>query len=523
MKTTLFKNATIFPTAYSKSQQWLLVQNGRIVALGHEKEPPPLMSIDETVDLQQGFVLPAFGDAHLHLLWSAQQLLEVDLSPAQSLQQALSILKKEKARFKKGQWVVGRGFNKNNWSDGQPNIQALDALFPANPVYLESQDCHAAWVNRLALKICGVTSATPDPPGGKFLRSASGDFTGLVLDRAMEVFKKQLPVPQEAQLLDALDRLVQKLLQAGITQVHAMEALATFELWQKYQQRYGKKIRVVFYFFQEFLEELLKQKFYTGLGDAWLNIGGVKFFADGSLGAQTAALRQPYSGQNDNRGLLMFTDRELQQRVHLAESNRLATAIHAIGDLAVEQVLHILKMSEGFRQLFGLVSRIEHAQLVPPDLLRLFKQQGLVASVQPIHIADDVKIAERYWEGRTRFAYPLRSLRRQVPLAFGSDAPVAAPDPLRGIFSAVARKFQCNPKETVWIPEERITVRQAVQAFTSNVAFAGGLAKSLGALRPGLLADFVVLNKNIFHVKPEALLQVKVVQTVVQGKTLFKA
>ncbi|WP_456406229.1 amidohydrolase [Caldithrix abyssi] len=518
MKTFLFYNARIFPSVHSLPYHWLIAQNGRVAVLGEEKDEIPRLPIKARFDMQGRVVIPAFGDAHVHSLWAAKAFMEIDLSGAQSLAEALNILKESKTRYQPGQWVVGRGFNKNRWRDGVPERVLLDRIFPQNPVYLESQDCHSAWVNSLAFTNVGVKENTPDPPGGRFLREPEGAFSGLVLDRAMERFKNALPAPDEQQLLQALDRFVGQLLTNGITSIHTMEGVQAFSLWEKYFLRFGRKMRVVFYFPQEEMDELIKSGLYSGYGDPWLRIGGIKLFSDGSLGSQTAAMRQPYENQPDNMGLLLFNEDELLERVKRAESHRLATAIHAIGDRAVQLVLKVLQQTAALRKQHGLVSRIEHAQLVPPDLLPLFRQYGLAASMQPIHIADDVEIADRYWGERSRFAYPFRSLLEiNVPLAFGSDAPVAPADPLKGIFSAVFRKSRFQLSKPTWTAEEALDVWQAVQAFTEGVALAADASAFQGSLLTGKWADFIVLSDDIFSMPAERMLNVNVEKTILDG------
>jgi len=522
MQTFIFKNANIFYNPEATPFNWLLTQNGRIIALGHKTDPIPKIEIDQKIDLKQKYVLPAWGDAHLHSLWAARLFLEIDLSPARSLQQALNILKKAKNSFKPEQWVIGRGFNKNMWQDGQPDRQSLDRLFPRNPVYLESQDCHAAWVNSAAIKRIGLTKTAVDPPGGKFSRNANGEFSGLVFDKAMEIFKKVLPPPSEEQLLNALDRFVKQLLKNGVTHIHTMEGAEALNLWQKYFKRFGRKMRVVFYFPVDEMENLIQAGLHSGFGDEWLRIGGIKIFTDGSLGSQTAALRQPYENQTDNSGLLMYNESELLKIVTRAQQHHLAVAIHAIGDKAVEMVLKVLKQTEDLRKQNRLISRLEHAQLVTPDLIPLFKQFGVVASMQPIHIADDVKTAETFWGQRSRFAYPIRSLLSHgITLAFGSDAPVAEANPLKGIFSAVWRKFKFDLTEPSWNPQESISVWQAFQAFSKGVANAAMADTFLGELSPGKLADFIVLDRSPFNADPANFKKLHIEKTILNGNIVF--
>ncbi len=521
MKTTLFKNASFYTFHKNQIAHWLVVRNGKIKALGTKDQPLP-QDVDEVIDLQGATVFPAFGDAHVHSLWMAHSFFEADLSPARSLNEALEILKAFALEFnlEPGQWLLGRGFNKNRWQDGRPNKTQLNQLFPENPVYIESLDCHSAWVNSLALKVGGINGETPDPAGGRIERDAAGEPTGLLYDRAMEKVKQKIPVPDDEQLLKGMRRLVQKLWQNGITTIHSMEGCRAFELWNDYFNRFGHQLRVCLYFPLEDQERLFKsaQEVRHSKNPA---VCGIKLFADGSLGSQTAEMLEPYEA-SENRGLSLLDEQSLIKLIHRAEQNGFAAAVHAIGDAAVLKVLRVFKQSETIRKKTGVISRVEHAQLVPPQALALFRQAGLMASIQPIHIADDVLVAEKHWGNRSRFAYPFKALREHgVELAFGSDAPVAEPDVLRGVFSAVYRRPHFNLQAPPWHKDQAISLREAFWAFTVGVARAGGHLSESGTLQPGKQADFVVLSANPFSVNAAQLLELKVVQTVARGEVVF--
>lgn len=521
MKFYLFKNARIHPISSQRIFHWMAVCCGKILALGDRENTIPPLKYKRIFDFQGKTILPAFGDAHLHSLWIARRFFEPDLSGADTMQEALRRLQ-HFAQSHSIEWIIGRGFNKNLWKDGQPHRKYLDELFPTQPVFLQSLDCHSAWVNSEALKRCKINAQTPDPPGGRIEKENGGLPTGVLYDHAVELVTKHIPQPSTDQVEFGALQFVKRLHSFGVTTVHTMEDTKAFVFWQSFLKKHPQTLRITIYFKQDELETLIKAGLRSGFGDAWLRIGGVKFFSDGSLGSQTALLSQPYEGTKDFFGLELMDVKELRERIHLSECNGLAVAVHAIGDRAVERVLKILKQSENCRKKFGLVSRIEHAQLIRPDLLPLFKQYGLVASMQPIHIADDVPTAERYWGVRSRWAYAFRSLTEAgVPLSFGSDAPVAEPNPLKGIFSAVQRRFKFSLTEPSWHPEEALTPRQAVAAFTLGIAQAVNQQQNTGSLEPGKFADFIVLNRNPFTVPEEDLLSVKVEQTFLAGELVY--
>lgn len=523
MKTYLFKNAHFYTFSLNETFDWMTVIGGRIYLLGYETDPIPNLNYDQVIDLNNKTVLPAFGDAHLHSLWMARTFFEADLSEAHSLQQALEILTNfTHSASLKNDWLIGRGFNKNLWKDGQPHRKLLDTHFPDRPVFLQSQDYHSAWLNTFALKRCGISAQTTDPSGGRIDKDAQGNLTGLLYDRAVELALKHLPPPDANHLEQGVQQFVRRLHAKGITTIHIMEDAEAFSFWQTFQQKHPRQMRVVVYFQQAELEQLIATSLHSGFGNEWLRVGGIKFFSDGSLGSQTALLSQPYEHTKDHYGLELMAEKELAERIQLAECHGLAVAVHAIGDRAVERVLKALKRNEACRKKFGLVSRLEHVQLIRPDLLPLFRQYGLVASMQPIHIADDVPTAERHWGKRSRWAYAFRSIQNTgIPLAFGSDAPVAEPDPIKGIFSAVNRRFQSSLNEPIWYPEERLNLAESIRAFTLGVAQAAVQARTAGSLAPDKQADFIVLNADPFTMPKEELLTLKVEQTFLAGEQVF--
>ncbi len=523
MKTYLFKNARFYALSPDETFNWMTVIDGRIYRLGRKKDDIPNLDYDQIIDLKNKTVLPAFGDAHLHSLWMARTFFEADLSKARSLQQALEILTDfARSAFLPADWLIGRGYNKNLWKDGQPHRKFLDARFPTRPVFLQSQDYHSAWLNTVALKRCGISARTPDPAGGRIDKDANGNLTGLFYDRAVDLALQHLPPADAEQLEKGVQQLVRRLHAKGITTIHTMEDAEAFSFWQSFQQKHPRQMRVVVYFLQTELEQLIAGGLRSGFGNEWLRIGGIKFFSDGSLGSQTALLSKPYEHTKNLYGLELMPEKELRERIRLAECHGLAVAVHAIGDRAVERVLKALERNEACRKKFRLISRIEHVQLIRPDLLPLFNQYGLVASMQPIHIADDVPTAERHWGKRSRWAYAFRSIKNTgVPLAFGSDAPVAEPDPIKGIFSAVNRRFQFSLNEPAWYPEERLTVAESIRAFTQGVAQAAGQEQAAGSFAPGKQTDFIVLNADPFTMSEEEILTLKIEQTFLSGERVF--
>ncbi len=489
--------------------------------IGTKDQDIPQLPFKRIIDLDGQTVLPAFGDAHIHSLWIIRRFFEADLSHTHSLNEVLQTLKTF-ARNNSGDWLIGRGFNRNLWPQKTAHRKFLDRLFPDRPVFLEAQDCHSAWVNTEALHRCGIRSATPDPPGGRIEKDPSGQPTGLLYEQAVRLVSKFIPPPDLKSMENGAERLIRHLHALGITTVHTMEDLSAFAFWQSYFDRHPRTLRLTFYFQLDDLPTLLKARLRSGFGNDWLNIGGLKLFADGSLGSQTALLSRPYEQDPTSFGIERIPAPELEKIITEAQCHGLAVAVHAIGDRAVDSVLKALKHTEEYRKKYGLLSRIEHAQLIRPDLLPLFAQYGLVTSMQPIHIADDVPTAQRYWGTRSRWAYAFRSLLTTgVPLAFGSDAPVAPLDPWKGIFSAVNRRFRLSNKEPAWYPQESLNVEEAVQAFTAGVALASNRLRTAGTLEPGKNADFIVINKDPFRLEANQLLSIRVKKTFLAGQQVY--
>ncbi len=520
----LFFNTTIHTLEHDTPYHWLLVGNGKIIALGVEDDPPDLTGHQaQKYDMHGLHLFPAFTDAHTHLVMTALNTLNIDLKQAHSLDQAVAILRAHAGDYPADVWVLGSGYDRNLWHDGQPHKKILDAIFPNHPVMLESKDCHSIWVNSLALKTAGIKKTTPDPPGGKIERDAKGQPTGLLSEQAIPLIKRNIPPPGGEQTRRALLKLFNEFHRHGITAVHTMEGLKEYGLLQDLANNGQLELRVTIYIPHQEMEGLLAAGMRSGHGNEWLKLGGIKIFADGSLGSQTAEMRAPYENDPDNFGIAHLPESELRAIIRTAAEHGLSPAVHAIGDAAVRKVLQAFEQAREWREKWNLVFRMEHAQLVPPEELRLFGQSGAMASMQPLHIADDVPLAEKYWGTRCAYAYPMAALlQRGVPLAFGSDTPVADFDPFKGMYSAVTRKFQLNSQHEPWHPEMAVSLKQAIKAYTIGGATASGDLHLRGTLSVGKQADFIAVDRDIRFLKPEEILSIRVNKTIMNGKIVYQ-
>jgi predicted amidohydrolase YtcJ len=477
----------------------------RIVAVGEDHELLPLRGArTQALDLRGRTVVPGFTDSHLHLASLATRLATIDLHHARSLVEAQRRVAARAATAPPGQWLIGGGFDKNRWGDRFPTRHDLDAVAPDHPVALSSHDGHTMWLNSAALRESGLTRRTRCPANGVIFRDPQGRPTGILQEAAIGLLDECASF-QAARRPGRADlaRATRYLVRLGVTSVHAMDGLDTFSDLQglRAQGRLGP--RVTLYAPCAETETLAAARLRSGFGDEWLRLGGVKVMCDGALGSQTAWLCEPYqnceavlgAAADGYRGVPVTCGEELRQVVRRAAEAGLACAVHAIGDCANADVLDAFAAAS--RLATPLPHRVEHAQLLRPADLPRFAQQGVIASMQPVHLLADVPLAERYWGTRGRWAYACHSLaRRRAVLAFGSDAPIETPDPLAGLRAAVFREARDAAPGESWYPEERLTLAAALHAYTVGPARATGEAALKGRLAPGYLADAVVLSND---------------------------
>ena len=477
----------------------------------------------ETVDLGGAMVLPGLTDAHLHLMWYGMSLRELDvygLSRAAMLEQVAA----QAAAQPPGTWIIGRGWNHNDWDDPTfPTAAELDRVAPRHPVSLVAKSAHVLVANTEALRRAHITAATPDPLHGRLGRDAHGEPNGLCFEAAMELVNAAIPSPSVEEVADALAEAQSRLLAVGLTGVHDMDGTPAFAAYQTLRRRGGLRLRVVKYLPQQSPQAVASLGLTSGCGDAWLRFGGLKYFSDGALGARTAAMFAPYEGEPDNLGVLTLEPDALAEIARQAAEAHVALAVHAIGDRANHWV--VAALAEARRRNPALRHRIEHVQLITPEDQARLAEAQIVASMQPIHAIHDRRMADRHWGARSAHAYAWRELADHgAVLAFGSDAPVESFDPLPGLYAAITRRDeQGQPDAHGWYPAQRLTLEAAVRAYTWGAAYAAGLEARRGLLLPGYEADLTVLERDIFAAPPEALRETRVVRTMVGGVWQFEA
>lgn len=504
----------------------LLIEGERILAIGEKEELLAFCSgKTEKEDLQGYFVLPGLTDAHLHLKHYALSLQKVDCETA-TLEECLQRLLARAGTLRRGEWLLGHGWNQNAWA-AWPSAADLDRLLPDTPVYLTAKSLHAAWVNSAALRLAEITANTPDPPNGQIQRDEHGQPTGILLEAAMSLVSARIPEPPLASLGAAIEQAQTALWQMGLTGVHDFDRRDSFLALQQLHQAGRLKLRVVKNIPLELLPQAVELGLRSGFGDDWLRIGSVKAFMDGALGPRTAAMFQPYVHEAENRGILNMDAEDLFEQGRQAAQVGLSMAVHAIGDRANHEVLHAFEHLRRYEKEHGLPPlrhRIEHVQLLhPADAARL-GQLNVIASMQPIHATSDMEMADRYWGERCTLAYAWRTqLENGAILAFGSDAPVESPNPFWGIQAAVTRRRADGaPGPQGWYPAQRLSLEEALQAYTLGAAYAAQQEERLGRLAPGFLADLIVLEQNPFDLLPETFFTLRPLATMIGGEWVWR-
>ena len=531
----ILHNARIYTFSETATASAIAIDRGKILALGDDEDILTQFGQGaRSFDLDQHPVIPGLIDAHVHLEHYALSLQKIDCE-VPSLAECLRRVAERVKNTPPGEWVLGHGWNQNLWPEGFPSQIELDEIAPNNPVYLMHKSIHTGWVNSAALREAGINADTPDPADGEIQRDDRGNPTCILLEGAMWLVYNAIPELKGDELADALGYAQTKLWEQGLTGVHDFDGAACFDALQRLQQRDKLRLRVVKNIPVADLSHASALGLRSGFGDDFLRIGGIKAFADGALGPRTAAMLQPYENDPENRGMLLLDAEEILEYGQEAVSAGLSMTVHAIGDRANHEVLNAFERlrehekslkvlhstssktrSETFRDLRH---RIEHVQLLHPDDVPRLAELGIIASMQPIHATSDMVMADEYWGERAAFGYAWRSqLDHSAVLAFGSDAPVESPNPFWGIHAAVTRQRpDGSPGPDGWYPEQRLTVEEAIKAYTYGAAYTAGTEDFQGKLAPGFWADLVVLDKNPFECDPNDLHKIQSVGTMVAG------
>ncbi|MBT3338262.1 MAG: amidohydrolase [Anaerolineae bacterium] len=510
----------------------IALRDGQILAVGTDAEMLVLANAKtEKIDLQGRRVLPGLTDAHIHFYEWALLLLGLTLDDVRSLDEVQNRVREAAIAAKPGEWIVGQGWNQDSWDQPKmPDKTDLDAIAPDNPVILWRKDLHLAWVNSRALEAAGINVSTPDPNMGVIQRDEKGAPNGLLNELAINLVRAVMPVASDALLDAAMRKTMTRLHKLGITGVHDFRIMGgedgppALRAWQRLRNTNTLKLRAWVLLPGELLDYAVALGLYTGMGDDLLRIGGIKLFSDGATGPRTSWMLEPY--EDGGLGMPLTPMSEMAEKIVKAEAAGIRTTIHAIGDRAIRELLDVYsEVLEKDSDAGGSRPRhrIEHMQHSHPDDLTRLAPLGLVASVQPLHLPEDMDMVNAALGERARWTYAFRDLLDAgTTLAFGSDCPVVSPNPFLGIQAAVTRQRDDGTPAEGWYPFQRLTVAEAVWGYTMGAAQAIGQDARQGSLSPGKLADLVVLEDDIFTIPALKIGKTKVHMTIFNGDVVYK-
>jgi predicted amidohydrolase YtcJ len=542
----------------------LALRDGRILAVGSDARVLALKTpTSRIIDLHQAFVMPGFNDAHVHLAFAGQQRLSLDLDNIASLDAMLTKCKAYAASLPPGAWIKGGGWDHTKWPTvALPTAQELDAVTGDHPAYLERTDGHIAVVNTAAMRLAGITAATQAPAGSAIDHDAHGEPTGILREAAaLALVQRVIPPLDEATRRRALTVSLQDAAAHGVTSVQDFSEWADFLILEQMERENALHVRVSEWLtFNDPLDTLKEQRAHHDLHDPMLHTAMLKGFMDGSLGSRTAAMLAPYSDDPSNSGLPRYDQGRLDAMAEERAALGFQLGFHAIGDRANTMALNAFAFalsdqgrtacpphypgagSEALRStqpraldaapvrcystpltMSDRRFRIEHAQVLAPADFDRFAALGVIASMQPSHLLTDMAWAgARLGPERSQYAYAWRSmLDHHIPLAFGTDYPVESINPFRGLYAAITRQNEAGTQ--TFHVEQKLTLNEAIDAYTQGSAFAQFEEKTKGRLAPGYFADFILVDRDITACDPQQLLHARVLQTVLGGRVIYTA
>ncbi|HEX2963400.1 MAG TPA: amidohydrolase [Ignavibacteriales bacterium] len=507
----------------------VITRNNRIFFAGSTEEAKHFITPEtEVIDLKGKLMLPGFIDNHVHFISGGFYKLGVDLRHAKSTDEFKTMLK-DYVSTNGGRWVTGGDWDHEAWEKNDlPVKEWIDSFTPNTPVLVSRFDGHMALANSYALKLAGITKDTPSPEGGLIVKDkATGEPTGILKDNAMSLVFAVIPEPGEEEYARALKAALNEAKKNGFTSVQDITYSNDLKTYQKFEKEGSLTCRIYTRLPIADCDNLIGSGIRYNFGSEKLKIGSLKAFADGSLGSSTALFFEPYAQDSSTTGLAMdyVTDGRLKSWALKSDKAGLQLSIHAIGDKANSLILDIFEEVVKANPKWDRRFRIEHAQHVRPEDVKRFKEMNVIASVQPYHLIDDGCWAEkRIGKERLRNTYPFRSfIDNGVKVCFGSDWSVAPLDPIMGIYAAVTRSTLDGKRPEGWIPEEKISVEEAIKCYTINNAYASFEEDIKGSIEAGKLADLVVLSEDILSVEPAKIKDVKVDMTIFDGNIIYKA
>jgi len=513
------------------------VAGDRIVAVGTNDEIRQVAGVPAAAQAREGlelidaggqFLVPGFIDTHVHFLEGGSRLASVQLRDASTREEFVERIGAFARTVPAGTWITGGDWDHQLWGGELPRRDWIDSVTPDHPVWVNRLDGHMALANSAALRATGVTRAAKEVSGGEIVRDARGELTGLLKDNAMDLVATKMPPPTPEMQDRALEAAMRYVGEQGVTTVHQMGSWDDLEVLRRAHAAGRLRTRVyaaVPLDTWERLAETVKAKTHgpEGRGDQWLRVGGLKGFVDGSLGSHTAAFHEPFTDAPKDRGFFVNTPEDLYAWISGADAAGLHVMVHAIGDRANETLLDIYERVAKEHGPRDRRFRIEHAQHLAPTDLPRFAALGVIPSMQPYHAIDDGRWAERViGPVRAQGTYAFKSLLdADARLAFGSDWFVAPPTPLEGIYAAVTRRTLDGRNPDGWVPSQKITVEQALAAYTRAGAYASFEEGEKGQIKPGMLADLTLIDQDLRAIPEVEIRNARVSRTVVGGRTVF--
>lgn len=523
MKKKLWLNGKIYTV--DEKQKWaeaIVTERNKIVFVGSNKDAKSFAGNDyEEFDFQNKLVLPGFIDSHVHFMIGGLSLTKLDLRNAKSKEQFRKEVK-EYSYSNSSEWILGGNWNHLQFDQKVlPSKEWLDDI-TNKPVYLTRVDIHTALVNNAALDIAGINKDTPDPEGGQILRDLNGEPTGILKDTAMKLVSNLIPAPTEDEYYDALLTAQNESLRNGITSVHDITEDKFYKIYQKFYEDNKLRTRLNCIHLIQELDLLIERNLFSKSGNNFIRTGAVKAFADGSLGSNTAWFFEPYNDDPTTTGLPTdyMTKGQFKKWAILADKHKIQLAVHAIGDRAISEVLDVFEEIVEINPKWERRFRIEHVQHIREKDIERMKKLNVIASMQPSQLYDDgVWAEEKIGKERLKGTHAVKTLLDNgIKVCLGSDWTVTPLNVIHGIDIAVNRKTKDGANPEGWIPEEKISVEQAVKAYTLDAAYASFEENIKGSIEVGKLADFVVLSENIFEIPSKEIQNVNVVNTIFDGE-----
>ena len=500
------------------------VRGEQIATVGSSAAVRKVAGTARVIDAAGRMVVPGFIDSHVHFIDGGFGLSSVQLRDAKTPAEFIARIKAFAATVPPGAWITGGNWDHEQWGGELPRHDWIDSVTPNSPVWINRLDGHMSLANAAALRAARITRASRELAGGTIVRDARGEPTGVLKDNATDLVNAVMPNPP-AELEDrALDTAMAYVAAQGVTSVVHMGTWRDLAIFERAHKAGRLKTRIYAAVPLATWEQLRDTVAARGRGDAWLRIGALKGFVDGSLGSHTAAMLQPFTDAPSDTGLFVNTHEHLYEWTSGADKAGLHVIVHAIGDRAIRDQLDIFERVEKENGPRDRRFRIEHAQhIAPPDIPR-FAKLGVIASMQPYHAIDDGRWAEKViGPERSKTTYAFRSLRDAgATLAFGSDWFVAPPTPLEGLYAAVTRRTLDDRNPTGWIPEQKISLEDALRAYTRGAAYATFTEKEKGVIAPGTLADFAIIDRDLTKVAPEAIRDAHIALTAVGGRVVYE-